>query len=79
MAATTPNASAEPMSMFHQSEEMPWAAPLLGSSASCFEPQPATTSATGANVRNRARDRARDRAPNTLSPGRDTLSVELPG
>jgi hypothetical protein len=75
MAATTPNASAEPMSMFHQSEEMPWAAPLLGSRASCFEPQPATRNATGASVRNRARDRA----PNTLSPGRDTLSVELPG
>ena len=39
-----PNPSAAPPSIFHQSESMPLAGPLSGDRASCFEPQPATTS-----------------------------------
>src|SRR4051794_7185343 len=40
-AARIPNASVEPMSMFHQSDVIPRAALLCGWSASCCEPQPA--------------------------------------
>ncbi len=50
-----PNASDEPISMFHQSDVMPCAARLCGDNASCFEPQADATRTSGRSATSRAR------------------------